>query len=137
MEKLVVPRIVFERIRGCRAKQRLAHPGSKIILGDLAMATRANPRVDIVIPTGGLRGSRKSQKAQTNQDRRHLPRAGRISERDSHPKPEVPLIDNPAKRVRAGDLTETIQTLHRAIGIERCIRDVIARIGEVRRIADV
>src|SRR5215467_4698795 len=54
MVKLVVPRIVLQGIGGRRAKQRTPHARLQVALSDLAVAARANPSVDKVVPVTGL-----------------------------------------------------------------------------------
>src|SRR6266700_4589335 len=63
MVELVVPGIVLQSIGRRGAEQRPSHAGMKVVLGDLIMATRANPRVEIVVPRSGVGG-----KAQPNPD---------------------------------------------------------------------
>src|SRR5437667_5341386 len=59
------------------------------------------------------------------------------SVRDSQAENKVPLIENTAEGSRLCDLTESTQTPYRPIGIKRRVRHVRARVGEMRRIADV
>src|SRR5207247_1143366 len=56
MVKLVVLRVVFDRVGGRGAKPGPPHSGLKIVLRDLAMAARANPRIDIAVPASRLCG---------------------------------------------------------------------------------
>src|SRR5580698_1970259 len=62
---------------------------------------------------------------------------GRSLEVDAHSEAEVSRIDQAAERGGAGDLAEPVQVLDGAVGVELEIRNIRARIGEMRRVCKV